>query len=158
MTSHPIRQAGLNDTTALVDLMRAAHGEAGFALNQDVAAGGLARLLRDESRGRAWIAVRESMPEGYVALTFKLSLESGGVDAFIEDLFVRPAVRRNGLGAALLSTALDACRNQPVSAVHVEVGANNESARKLYERFGLKCRDRLLLTSWFGENPMAKLQ
>jgi ribosomal protein S18 acetylase RimI-like enzyme len=156
MTTHTLRSAGVNDTAALIELMRAAHAEAGFELNQSIAADAFAKLLRDESRGRAWLAFQGSEAAGYIVLIFKLSLESGGVDAFIEDLFVRPATRRTGLGNALLSTVIAACRHQQVSAVHVEVGADNDSARSLYEKHGLKDRGRLLLTTGLSENPMAR--
>jgi GNAT superfamily N-acetyltransferase len=158
MTSLIIQPATLTDTLALIQLMRTAHAEAGFELNHELAAAAFEKLLRDEALGLAWLAFRANRPEGYVALTFKLSLESGGLDAFIEDLFVRPDARRHGLGAALLSTALNACRGREVHAVHVDVGATNDTARNLYEKFGLQNRDRLLLTAELRANSMATLQ
>ena len=156
MTKPIIRAAEPNDIGILIELMRAAHAEAGYTLDSALAAGAYARLLRDPALGRVWIAFRNHVPAGQVVLTFKLSLESGGVDAFIEDLFVQPDARRHGVGGALLDTAMKACREEGVSAVHVEVGADNDAAKALYAKHGLASRDRLILSTELRPNRMAR--
>jgi GNAT superfamily N-acetyltransferase len=82
-------------------------------------------------------------------------MEHGGLDAFIDDLYVRPAHRRAGLGRAGLEALFAECRRRGVLAVHVEVGDDNVPARALYGSFGLAPRTdrRVLLTTTLGRAP-----
>jgi ribosomal protein S18 acetylase RimI-like enzyme len=156
MMSSSIRRATHGDTPALLDLMQAAHAEAGFALDSVAAAAAFTTLLGDVSHGCAWIACRGVAAAGYIVITFKLSMESGGFDAFVEDLYVRPTARRCGMGTRLLSAAIAACSERGVSAMHVEVGSDNEGARMLYRKHGLEDRGRLILTAQLRDNRMAR--
>lgn len=141
---------------ALVDMMQRAHADAGFALDRELATAAFGALLKDRSRGMAWIGLRDLTPEGYIVLTFKVSMESGGVDAFIEDLFVHPDARRNGVGRALVSVAVAECRRVGVSAVHVETGADDAANMAFYAACGLKNRKHIILTSVLRDNPLAR--
>jgi ribosomal protein S18 acetylase RimI-like enzyme len=151
-----IKRAGLSDIADLVEMMGAAHAEAGFVLNREGAAAAFANLLSDASRGSAWIVFRRETAEGYIVLTFKLGMEGGGIDAFIDDLFVRPGARRSGLGSALVSEAVKVCRQMGAFKLQVEVGANDAAAKGLYSKYGLRDRGHLLLTAALRENPLAR--
>ena len=61
----------------------------------------------------------------------------------VKDLAVRPDARGQGLGANLLGTALSVCRGQGVGRVKLEVRESNDTARRLYERFGFEPYRRL---------------
>jgi L-amino acid N-acyltransferase YncA len=63
-------------------------------------------------------------------------MEYGGLRGFIDDLYVRPAVRGEGAGAALLAAARAAAVERGVRALHVEVGPENLTARRLHARAG----------------------
>lgn len=151
-----VREARIEDVAALVDMMRRAHADGGFALDVELAQAAFSALLSDRSRGVAWIGLRDSKPEGYIVVTFKLSMESGGIDAFIEDIFVERTARRTGVGTALVSSALAECRRTRVFALHVETGADNESTKAFYSKCGLKNRDRTILTCVLRDNPLAR--
>ncbi len=142
-----VRRARLEDVPALVALMEEFYAEADYPLDRDWAAASCARLLGDESLGAAWIAFHGG-PAGYVVLTVRHSMEYGGLDGWVDDLFVRPAFRRHGLARAALEALLAECERRGVLALHVEVGRENDAARPLYERFGLAPRedDRVTLT------------
>ena len=62
------------------------------------------------SAARAGLADRAgSAAVGYVVVTFVYGMEYGGLMAFVDDFFVRPAFRNSGLGTAALAAARDAC-------------------------------------------------
>ncbi len=88
------------------------------------------------------MAARERTPIGYLVLTIGYSLERGGRDAFIDELYVRPQWRGLGLGTLAVATAEVAARRLGVRAVHLEVDTTNERARRLYERIGFAVRQR----------------
>jgi ribosomal protein S18 acetylase RimI-like enzyme len=78
-------------------------------------------------------------------LTLGWSLELGGRDAFIDELYVKPARRGRGLGTLALATAEAAARRRGVRALHLEVDVTNETARRLYQRVGFRLRERYQL-------------
>jgi ribosomal protein S18 acetylase RimI-like enzyme len=146
------RHATLDDIPALVELMREFYAEADYPLDKQWAAASFSALLRDDSRGAVWIAFDDSEPAGYVVLTVRFSMEYGGLDAFIDDLFIRPAYRRRGLGRAALRALFDECERRQVLAVHVEVGRDNVRAQALYRSYGLEPQSdgRRMLTVRLG--------
>ncbi len=142
-----IRRADPSDVELLVQLMAEFYSESGYDLDQDRAASAFGDLLSDPSLGRVWI-LGESV--GYVVLTLGYSMEYGGRDAFVDDLFVRKAHRRAGLGSAVSETVLDECREQGVKAIHLVVGRDNVAAQALYRKFRFADNDRQLLTCRLG--------
>ena len=155
------RVAALSDIPTLVAMMREFYAEANYALDAGWATEAFSTVLRDSSRGIAWIVAEGDEPMGYVVMTFRLSMEFCGSDAFIDDLFVRARHRRRGAGRTALEAAFAESHRRGVLALHVETGADNVAARALYGSFGLEDRKRLLLTarlttrreSLLDENP-----
>jgi ribosomal protein S18 acetylase RimI-like enzyme len=140
------RSASPGDIPTLIGMMREFYAEADYALDADWAASSFGALLADPSRGAVWIGAADGEPAGYAVATFRHSMEFGGTDAFIDDLFVHPRFRRRGVGKAVLSEAFRACQERGVLAIHVETSADNAGAVALYGGLGMLDRGRLLLT------------
>lgn len=132
--------------------MQEFYAESPYPLDRNRAADSFRALMQDDSRGAVWIIFHDSEPAGYVVLTIKFSMEYGGLDAFIDDLFIRSHYRRRGLGRAALKALFDECARRRVLAVHVEVGQDNAAANALYNSYGLKPYDdgRQTLTARLG--------
>jgi ribosomal protein S18 acetylase RimI-like enzyme len=111
----------------------------------------LGQLLTDERLGRVWVVRRAGEAVGYVVLTFGFSLEFGGRDAFLDELFVREEHRGGGIGRRAIETAAAACRQAGVRALHLEVERKNEAAQGFYRRLGFTDHDRYLLTRWMDD-------
>lgn len=133
-----IQKADPSDIPLLVQLMEEFHGEGGRPLDRAWAAASFTALFQDESRGAAWIVSCGGQPAGYVVLTVRFSMEFGGLDAFIDDLFVRPVFRRRGLGRLVLAALFADCGRRGILAVHVEVAADNIPAKGLYGGYGMR--------------------
>ena len=144
--STSIRLAAPSDIPVLVGLMREFYGEANYALESKWASDVFSALLQDSARGMVWIAFDAERPAGYAVLTFRFSMEFGGVDGFIDDLFVRSPCRRRGIGGALLGELFSEAGRRTLLAVHVETSESNLAAVALYATQGLQDRKRLLLT------------
>lgn len=136
------------DRPVLIEMMREFYGEGGYPLDQEWAMASFSAFLSNEAYGSIWIVSSEHKPAGYGVLTVRFSMEYGGLDAFIDDLFVRPAYRQHGLGQALMEALLDECRRRQILALHVEVGQDNAPAIALYNksRLGPRTDNRQLLT------------
>jgi ribosomal protein S18 acetylase RimI-like enzyme len=146
-----IRRARPADASTLLELQREFYVEDRMT-HTPANARALHRLLRTPAAGAVWLisaAAEEraggSIPVGYLVLTLGWSLELGGRDAFIDELYVRAERRGRGLGTLALATAEATARRLGVRALHLEVDVTNEVARRLYERIGYRLRERYQL-------------
>jgi GNAT superfamily N-acetyltransferase len=71
---------------------------------------------------------------GVVVLAYRLSVSAAGLFASIEDLYVRPAARRRGVGRALLEAVEMRCASRGVS--YVEAQVEDEEAAAFYSILG----------------------
>jgi ribosomal protein S18 acetylase RimI-like enzyme len=146
MAAITVRRATADDVTTLVGLMVAYYTEAGHPVDGPHAAQTFDIVLADAALGRVWIAAQHGAPVGYIVLTLGFSLEYGGRDAFVDDLFVHIEARRRGAATALLDAALKEAGALGVRALHLEVEGSNTGAQRLYERHGFRDNGRQLLT------------
>lgn len=135
------RRATLDDVPLLVTLMREFYAESALSLDERWAADSFFILLSDSGKGAVWIASDGDEPAGYIVLTVRHSMEYGGPDGFIDDLYVRPAHRRRGLGAAALEALLAESRQRELKALHVETARDQTPGRRLYEGFDFGVAD-----------------
>lgn len=142
-----IRRAALGDAERILDLASELYLEDGdVPFIRESAAYALATLLSDESVGEVWVADSDGDIVGYLILTWGFSLEFHGRDAFIDEVFVSPQHRGQGLGSQLIELAESSCRAHDVRALHLEVERGNDRARELYRRFGFIEHSRLLMS------------
>ncbi|MFF8592239.1 GNAT family N-acetyltransferase [Streptomyces sp. NPDC015220] len=87
------------------------------------------RWIRDVllKRCRTWVAVRDAGIVGYAALD----------DDMLDHLYLRPDVRRRGIGTLLL----DEVRRHSPDGVSLHVFQQNTDARAFYERHGFSVVD-----------------
>lgn len=144
-----MRQASPEDIPLLVALMTEFYAEAGYPLNRGRAAKAFAMILGDPRLGSVWLIedrVTAADAVGYLVVTLGFSMEYGGRDAFIDDLFIKAGYRSRGLGTAAVADARSYCLEQGVRAVHLEVARDNAAAQTVYRRAGFADTDRQLLT------------
>jgi len=140
------RPATAADVELLCGLMAANYAEANYPSEPRAAREAFAALVRDPALGRAWIVEVDDRAAGYAVLTLGWSLEYGGRDAFVDDLYVAPEYRGRGLGGAALAAVEAAARELGVRALHLEVERGNRPAQELYRRRGFRDNDRQILT------------
>ena len=102
-------------------------------------------LLEDARLGRTWFIEAAGGSCGYLTLCYGYSLELGGRDACVDELYVRDPCRGRGLGTRALEAACDAARLDGVVALYLEVRQDNVDAQRYYERLGFERRDRYFL-------------
>jgi ribosomal protein S18 acetylase RimI-like enzyme len=107
----------------------------------------LEQLIDDSSLGQALLLLDHGEAVGYLILTLGFSLEFGGREAFIDELFVAAEHRGQGIGRQALSLAADAARAMGARALLLEVDQHNERALGLYRSSGFVEHDRHLM-SW----------
>jgi ribosomal protein S18 acetylase RimI-like enzyme len=82
-------------------------------------------------------------PDGFAQLRFRPWVYSAAPNAhsYLEELYVVPSLRGNGIGRALLEAAMDAARAE--GSTHMELGTSetDTAARGLYESAGFTNRE-----------------
>ena len=142
------RLATAGDVPALLELQSTYYAEDEYSFDDTVARESWQRLLSHASLGTVWVAEAGSQLVSYVVLTLGYSLEYRGRDAFLDELYVLPAWRGQGLGRRALAIVDSACRNLGVHALHLEVERDKEKAQALYRRWGFADNQRFLMTKW----------
>jgi ribosomal protein S18 acetylase RimI-like enzyme len=72
-------------------------------------------------------------PDGIAMLRFRRSIWSGTLDAYLEELYVAPELRRRGIGRALLEAAMDVAREAGATRMELGTEETDTAARALYE-------------------------
>jgi ribosomal protein S18 acetylase RimI-like enzyme len=82
-------------------------------------------------------------PDGFAQIRYRPWVYSAGPNAhsYLEELYVVPGLRGNGIGRALLEAAMEMARGE--GATHMELGTSedDEAARALYESSGFTNRE-----------------
>jgi GNAT superfamily N-acetyltransferase len=100
----------------------------------------LGSLISAPERGACWVAEAEGGVCGYLLAVFMFSLEHGGLMAEIDELFVSPERRSAGTGALLVTAAERDLAGRGLVRLQLQLGVDNERARRFYERLGLRPR------------------
>jgi GNAT superfamily N-acetyltransferase len=140
------RAAEIFDTNTLLVLMKAFYAFESLPFKESVARTALEKILREDSLGYVWLIQADSEIIGYVILTLGYSLEYGGRDAFVDEIFIQEHYRGHGIGAKALQLIEDTCRMLGVRALHLEVERKNTRAYVFYRKFGFEDHDRYLMT------------
>ena len=133
--------AGPDDIERLMPLTAAFCAETGLETDDDRRRAAVLPLLEGSPHGAVYLIGPQKAPVGYIILSFGWSLEFGGMDGFVDEIYVRPAVRGRGIGTEVLHTLPKALAKAGMKAIHLEVGNENPRARKLYEKLGFRARE-----------------
>jgi len=79
-------------------------------------------------------------------LTLAFSLEFGGIFALLDELYIGPTFRNQGVGEATLRFVEEQCREFGAATLRLETGTDNPDAVRFYERHGLTREARYLMT------------
>jgi GNAT superfamily N-acetyltransferase len=137
-----IRSASIHDSALLRAMIRELaeyeHGLEWVTIREeDLAREGFG----ENPRFRALIAEWDGQPAGY-AVFFGYFSTWVGRGLFLEDLFVRDAFRRRGIGTALLASVARVAVAKNCYGIHWEVLHWNQTAIAMYQAIGAEFRDR----------------
>ncbi|MCB5944835.1 GNAT family N-acetyltransferase [Acidocella sp. KAb 2-4] len=138
------RRAAAADAALLLRLSRDFHLEDGSPLDA-AAEATIAHVAAGEPLAPAYILELDGETAGFFILTLGYSVENGGADGFIDDLYLRPELRGRGLGRRAVELAIAAARELGIRALLLEVEAPNQRAYDLYRKMGFTDTKRRLL-------------
>lgn len=141
-----IRRAGPDDLDTLIDLHEAFGEVDGHPFDRQRAHAAFTSLLDDDTHGVVWVV---DSPPAYAVVTWGWSIEAGGAEAVLDELFVTE--RDGGIGSALMDHLLADGRRRGLARIFLETEAHNERVRGFYERHGFRVDDSIWLSHDFVE-------
>ena len=96
----------------------------------------LDELFRSDSLQRACLLEQDGETAGYGLLSLKYSHEAGGLELWVEELYVRPAFRGRGLGHEFFAWLRGLSAAEHIRRIRLETEPENERAAALYARMG----------------------
>jgi diamine N-acetyltransferase len=147
-----LQQAHVADLELLEELMRGYYRDDHLQFEPASQRAAMLRLLTEPQWGRVWLIRLQDQVVGHVAVCFGFSLELGGNDAYVDELYVVPQARGQGLARHALQQLNDALAELGIRAVHLEVDQDNAAAQRLYLALGYRRRDRYFLMTRFLGN------
>jgi GNAT superfamily N-acetyltransferase len=75
-------------------------------------------------------------PDGLAVLRFRPAIWITGLECYLAELYVRPPLRGQGRGRALMEAVLAFARERGAGYIELNTGEDDTAARALYERLG----------------------
>ena len=151
-----IRPATRDDAALILELIR---GLAEYERAPDAVVATEADIVRDGFSGNprfhCVIAEWDRSPAGFAFYFFHYSTWLGKPGLYLEDLFVKPEVRRKGIGKALLVHLAQMAMRENCYGMRWQVLDWNQPAIDFYERLGAKVVREWLEVRISGESLRA---
>lgn len=130
-TIKPLEIQEVASVAALFEMQLAEHD---VRRTLDELAAGLKTLLVEPEQGFVLSAVSGGNPVGVAYAARILSLEHGGWSGWLDELYVSPLWRGQGVGSALLAGVIAAAADRGWAALDLEVDSNHRRVIPLYAR------------------------
>lgn len=140
-----VRRAGPEDLDLLVELHRRFCAADDHEFDPARAKAAFAPLLADDRHGVVSVV---DDPAGYGIVTWGWSIEAGGAEAVLDEIYVDEPGQ--GIGADLLEALVDACREHGMARIFLETETANERARRFYARHGFETDDSIWMSRDLG--------
>lgn len=145
--STAIHLAGAADRESLLSLMARCHAERALPHDDAHRQRAVTPLLAGSPHGAIWLIGPQRAPLGYVTVSFGWSLDQAGVEGWVQEVFIRPSVRRRGIGTEVLHAVAVSLAQGGVMALHVRLDKADTTAAAFCARVGFApCPDDLLMT------------
>lgn len=135
-----LRIAEPSDAPVLSRLIRALAEEEGAAPAPEDRVAELVSILIETRFSDFLLAEQHGRPVGCLQINYRLSTWRAAPYAYIEDVYLIPEARGQGIGHKLLDYACQIASARGCVEALLDVRPENRAARKLYARYGFKIK------------------
>jgi ribosomal protein S18 acetylase RimI-like enzyme len=135
----PVRRAGVEDAADIARLLRdfnVEYSEPTPPVGE--LAETIAHLLEEDE---ITVLLAGEGPDGLSLFRFRPGIWSAGAETHLQELYVVPAMRGQGIGRALLEATIALARERGADGIDLNTGEIDTAARGLYESMGFTNRE-----------------
>jgi diamine N-acetyltransferase len=143
-----VRSATLTDLDHLIPLVREFYSFEKLAFDELHYRKLASVLISDPAVGRLLMGFEGNEIAGYAVVGFGFSMEFGGRDSLLDELYVTQDFRGRGAGSQLISAVEEICHAEEIRALHLEADHFNVRVHEYYKRLGFRDHERHLMTKW----------
>jgi ribosomal protein S18 acetylase RimI-like enzyme len=130
----PVREATVADAPSIARLLH------DFNTEYEEQTPPVAELTRHAERmlreGEMTVLLAGEGPDGLALLRFRPSVWTEQQEAYLQELYVVPDLRGQGIGEALMQAVLSTCREHDAAWIELNTGETDVAARSLYKKLG----------------------
>ena len=132
-----IRPMQAADEALVLSMMRTFYASPAVLSNgsEEIFHNDIAACVSDSPYAQGFVFEQDGAAAGYGMLALSYSTEFGKPCVWIEDLYILPDFRRQGIGAAFIRFVRD---SHPEAVIRLEVERDNQRAQALYRQCGLE--------------------
>ena len=94
-------------------------------------------LMEGLDFAKAYVCEKNNKTVGYILLALTYSNEAGGMVVWLDEIYVKPEFRSQGIGSELIDFVIEKYKNK-ISRFRLEITESNIGAKKLYLSKGFK--------------------
>lgn len=136
-----IRLADPDDFSKIDPLVAAYCAEFGLTLDSTGREAALMPLLQGSPMGVIYLIGPPSAPVGYAVVTFSWSIAHGGLQAILEQIFMRDKVRGRGMGRETLNKICVMLRENGVGSLSLSLPRQDARLERFLSSVGFHRRD-----------------
>lgn len=88
-------------------------------------------LMEGLDFAKAYVCEKNNKTVGYILLALTYSNEAGGMVVWLDEIYVKPEFRSQGIGSELIDFVIEKYKNK-ISRFRLEITESNMGAKKLY--------------------------
>jgi ribosomal protein S18 acetylase RimI-like enzyme len=135
----PLREATVGDAAAIARLLRDFNLE--FSEPTPAAEELTEAVHRLLETGEITVLLAGDGPDGLSLFRLRPALWSKGLEAYLQELYVAPKLRGQGIGRSLLERTIELVRARGADGIDLNTGETDTAARGLYESMGFTNRE-----------------
>jgi GNAT superfamily N-acetyltransferase len=130
------------DAPMVTPLLAAQLDEHGIGVPREVLEEAVRGIVTRPERGAVLLARRGHEAVGVAVIPYTWTVEHGGPCAWLDELYVVPDMRAQGIGTRLLVAAMEIAREDGCLAMDLEVDVDHMRVEALYLRHGFHALPR----------------
>ena len=141
-------KATRNDLNTLLDFMKEYCKIERIEFHKERSRKAVIELLTHEDIGSIWIIKFKNVTIGYYCLAYNFSLDIGGRDCFLDEIYIDPSFRQKGIGTEVMKLIVKYLKSMKCKGIHLLVYDFNKPAFEFYCKNGFIKQDGMFMTRY----------